>query len=133
MYGKHQLALFGIHHESPLDHLSSNPAYRNRTAPFTEAWTPNTNRNEREFLEPTYVSDYPESVRCGRDNMAHAASTETLKVNAGDTLTIAHQRYDPEHWQDNQWYKCSDGRGSCAPDIAGVSSYTNPEACSATC
>ncbi|CAG9988149.1 unnamed protein product [Clonostachys byssicola] len=89
---------------------------RNKTEPFEERSTPNTNNNERLYNFPTFVSDYPESVRCGRDNMAHAANTEVLRVKAGDTIEIAHTRISPSDWADNQWYDCPNGRGSCDPN-----------------
>ncbi|ETS73783.1 hypothetical protein PFICI_14729 [Pestalotiopsis fici W106-1] len=91
---------------------------RNKTAPFTEPWTPNTNRNERIYNEPTYATDLAESTRCGRDNMAYAAATEVLSLRAGDTIEFAHTRFDPVAWVDAMWYDCPNERGSCAPNRA---------------
>ncbi|KAF2791623.1 lytic polysaccharide monooxygenase [Melanomma pulvis-pyrius CBS 109.77] len=92
---------------------------RNKTEPYTEPSTPGQSdpfQNIRWYNFPTYASDNPNSVRCGRDNMAHAASTETLKVKAGDKIEMAHQRVEPSEWQDNQWYGCPDKRGTCHPE-----------------
>ncbi|KAI8626161.1 glycosyl hydrolase family 61-domain-containing protein [Xylariaceae sp. FL1651] len=87
---------------------------RNKTTPYYEDWTPNTNVNLRRYIDPTYASDRPESVRCGRGNMAHAADTEVLTVHAGDTIEVAHVREDPEYWAaEVAWDNCPDGRGSC--------------------
>jgi hypothetical protein len=80
-----------------------------------ELSTPFQTDNTRLYNFPTYSSDYPESVRCGRDHMAHAASTETLTIQAGDTLEFAWQRNEPEFWTDDEWYNCTNGRGSCDP------------------
>ncbi|KAI1865416.1 uncharacterized protein JN550_008464 [Neoarthrinium moseri] len=88
---------------------------RNKTAPFEEISTPNTNVNTRLFNDPTYATDIRASTRCGRDNMAHAADTEVLTIRAGDTVEFAHQRYEPAAWTDAMWDNCPDGRGSCNP------------------
>ncbi|KAI0513300.1 glycosyl hydrolase family 61-domain-containing protein [Xylaria bambusicola] len=86
---------------------------RNKTSPFTERDSPDTNYHVRRWIDPTYaVTDYPDSVRCGRDNMAHAADTEVLTIRAGDQLEFAHQRKDPE-WPPEMWNNCPDERGSC--------------------
>ncbi|KAI0166931.1 glycosyl hydrolase family 61-domain-containing protein [Hypoxylon sp. FL1284] len=89
---------------------------RNKTSPFEEPQTPDTNVNTRGYHFPTYSTDLPESARCGRDNVAHAANTEVLTVKAGDTVEFAHQRKEPYMWADDQWYDCPEGRGSCDPD-----------------
>ena len=90
----------------------------NKTAPFEELDTPNANYNERTYNSPTFAAtDYPASVRCGRDNMAWAADTEVLTVKAGDTIELAHSRNEPWYWDDNQWYDCPNDRGSCQPVI----------------
>jgi hypothetical protein len=99
-------------------HLNSSHTNRNKTAPFTENPIPDTNRLEREFTEPTYATDKPNSVRCGRDNLAHAAETEVLKLKAGDTVEIAHHRGVPSEWTDDQFYNCASGYGSCQPNAA---------------
>jgi hypothetical protein len=99
-------------------HLNSN-----KTEPYTEPSTPGQSdpwQNIRQYHFPTYASDYPTSVRCGRDNMAHASSTETLKVKAGDKVEMAHQRFEPSQWEDNQWYGCPDNRGTCHPQWVQV-------------
>lgn len=80
--------------------------------------SPDTNYDIRYYNGPTYaVTDYPDSVRCGRDNMAHATDTDILTVRAGDKLEFAHQRSEPE-WPPEMWNNCPDERGSCqyAPD-----------------
>ncbi|KAH8196752.1 hypothetical protein TruAng_009071 [Truncatella angustata] len=89
---------------------------RNKTTPFEEPYTPNTNYNTRMYNDPTYATDISESTRCGRDNMAHAGDTEVLTIRAGDTIEFAHQRYEPALWTDAMWYNCTDGRGSCNPN-----------------
>ena len=80
--------------------------------------SPDTNYDIRYYNGPTYaVTDYPDSVRCGRHNMAHATDTDILTVRAGDKLEFAHQRSEPE-WPPEMWNNCPDERGSCqyAPD-----------------
>lgn len=99
----------------------SNLFHSNKTYPFTEPTTPNTNVNVRNFLDPTYPTDIPESVRCGRGTMIHGVETEVLDVFAGDTIEVAHQRNEPSEWTDAMWYNCPDGRGSCDPRYAPVS------------
>ncbi|KAI0134080.1 glycosyl hydrolase family 61-domain-containing protein [Xylariales sp. AK1849] len=91
---------------------------RNKTTPYEEDTTPDTNVNTRDYNFPTYWTDRPESARCGRDNLAHAADTEVLTIRAGDTLEFAHQRYEPDQWTDDMWYNCTYGRGSCDPENA---------------
>ncbi|KAI1740280.1 glycosyl hydrolase family 61-domain-containing protein [Xylaria scruposa] len=86
---------------------------RNKTEHFEEEWTPNTNVNWRAYTDPTYATDYPESVRCGRDNMRHAADTEVLKVRGGDFIEVAHTRPGPENWSEVVWNNCPYERGSC--------------------
>ncbi|KAI0805727.1 glycosyl hydrolase family 61-domain-containing protein [Xylaria sp. FL0064] len=86
---------------------------RNKTTPFEERDSSNTNYHVRLYNAPSYaVRDWPESVRCGRDNMAHAADTDILTIRAGDTLEFTHQRSEPE-WPPEMWNNCPDGRGSC--------------------
>lgn len=88
--------------------------FSNKTAPYFEDWTPDANFNSRGYNHPTYGTDKPESVRCGRGNMDHAADTEVLTVRAGDTIEVAHSRYDPTEWAEHViWDNCPDGRGSC--------------------
>jgi hypothetical protein len=94
---------------------------RNKTTPFEELWTPQTNVNTRLYNFPTYATDIPNSVRCGRDNMAYANATESINIRAGDTIEFAQQRHEPDEWTDAMWYNCSDGRGSCDPSHADVS------------
>lgn len=74
---------------------------------------------ERGYNYPSFITDYNESMRCGRDHMAHAAQTDILKVRAGDSIQFAHQRWEPLEWKDSQWYNCPDDRGSCDPDFKG--------------
>ncbi|KAJ2990561.1 hypothetical protein NUW58_g2887 [Xylaria curta] len=87
---------------------------RNKTAPYDDAaitvdfpWT------LRLYNDPTWPIDRPESVRCGRDHMNHASSTDVLKVRAGDTVTFAHQLWDPFEWKSSQFFNCTQGRGTC--------------------
>ncbi|KAH8166266.1 hypothetical protein CIB48_g1931 [Xylaria polymorpha] len=85
---------------------------RNKTTPYEEEWTPNTNYNWRAYTDPTYATDKAESVRCGRDNMLHAADTEVLKVRGGDTIEVAHVR-STENWSQIIWDNCPYEKGSC--------------------
>ncbi|KFA73044.1 hypothetical protein S40288_03256 [Stachybotrys chartarum IBT 40288] len=89
--------------------------FRNKTELFEELPNPYSNNYFRLYNDPTFLTDYPDSVRCGRDTLAHAADTEVLVVQAGDTLEIAHTRKSPDTWADEQWYDCPNGRGSCDP------------------
>lgn len=102
----------------------SNTNYSsNKTEPYTEPSTPgqsDPSQNIRQYHFPTYLSDNPNSVRCGRDNMAHAGMTEKLKVKAGDLTEVAHQKIEPKLWADNQCYGCTDNRGTCNPDYIQV-------------
>ncbi|PVH99558.1 lytic polysaccharide monooxygenase [Periconia macrospinosa] len=89
---------------------------RNKTEPFTEPSTPEQTdpfQNIRMYNYPTYSTDTPNSVRCGRDNMAHAGATETLSVKAGDTVEVAHVRNEPAYWRPELFYGCPEGRGTC--------------------
>ncbi|KAF2691079.1 lytic polysaccharide monooxygenase [Lentithecium fluviatile CBS 122367] len=87
---------------------------RNKTAPFNETWFNQPGLGPYHgYNFPTEYVNLPESVRCGRDNMAHAADTEVLRVAAGDEIEFAHQRYEPEEWTDDMFYGCPEGRGTC--------------------
>jgi hypothetical protein len=88
---------------------------RNKTEVFTELPDPHNTDWVRRYNYPTFQTDYEASIRCGRDHMAHAAGTDTLVLQAGDTIEAAHTAYEPQQWEDNQWNDCPDGRGSCAP------------------
>lgn len=73
-----------------------------------------SNLYQRTFQSPTYIYDSKYSMRCGRGNMDWAATTETLAVQAGDTLQIAINQADdafnPTH------YNCADEDvGACSP------------------
>jgi hypothetical protein len=52
--------------------------------------------------------------------MAHAASTETLRVKAGDSIELVaavpepYQMVDPTSYNYIKWDNCSDGRGACS-------------------
>ncbi|KAF2263084.1 hypothetical protein CC78DRAFT_605021 [Lojkania enalia] len=108
-----------IRYLSPLYALCpSNARIRNKTNNFYEPSTNYAGMPERGYNNPTFFTDYPESVRCGRDNMAWATKTDVLKIKAGDTLEVAHQRYEPPDWRDNQWYNCPNRRGACDPPTA---------------
>ncbi|KAI1817001.1 glycoside hydrolase [Poronia punctata] len=86
---------------------------RNKTSPYFEDWTPGQNFNSRAYIDPAYATDRPESVRCGRGNMDHAADTDVLVVKAGDELEMAHVRYSPEDLGFVVWEDCPHERGSC--------------------
>jgi hypothetical protein len=89
---------------------------RNRTeGPYDEPDTPGANFDYRYYHWPTYPStDYAESIRCGRDTMAHAGNTDTLTVRAGDTIEFAHIRRSPDEWLPEQW-ACPENLGTCEP------------------
>ncbi|KAF1994663.1 hypothetical protein P154DRAFT_613009 [Amniculicola lignicola CBS 123094] len=88
---------------------------RNKTSPYDELEYYNSNFLYRFYNWPTYYIDRPESVRCGRGNMDHANATEVLTVNAGETIGIAYQRWEPYEWTDDMFYNCPDDRGTCHP------------------
>lgn len=98
------------------------------TSPFTEKQLVDSNMLWREWNWPTYYVDFPDSVRCGRGNIDHAASTEVLTVTAGDEIEIAHQRSSPAEWTDDMFYACEDGRGTCQhrPGYKQVSAKGRP-------
>ncbi|KAI1429620.1 glycoside hydrolase [Xylaria sp. FL1777] len=87
---------------------------RNKTSPYDDiAITVDYPSTLRLYHYPTWPIDHPESVRCGRDHMSHASSTEILTVQAGDTIAFAHQLYDPFEWTIAQFIDCPQGRGTC--------------------
>jgi hypothetical protein len=87
---------------------------RNKTSPFDDTWFQQPGLGPAHWYNfPTEYVNLPESVRCGRDNMAHAAATDVLRVKAGDEVELAFQRWEPDEWTDDMWYGCPDGRGSC--------------------
>jgi hypothetical protein len=88
---------------------------RNVSDPYTEAYDYPGVGAVRYYTYPHFFIDNPESVRCGRDNMAHAPDTDVLTVQAGDTLEWAHQSYPPREWTDEQFNDCPEGRGTCHP------------------
>lgn len=85
-----------------------------------EPYTPQGYVASRNYVDPTYPYDLPDSVRCGRDNMAHASDTEILKLKAGDTLEFLSFPFSPINWSnysevpDVQWDNCPEGRGGCS-------------------
>lgn len=95
-------------------------SFSNRTAPFTEPSNPPGYVARRLYVDPTYPSDLPSSIRCGRDNLVHASGTEVLPVRAGDTLEFLSFPFSPQNWStytevpDVQWENCPDGRGGCS-------------------
>lgn len=97
---------------------------RNRTAPFEELSTPDTNYNVRNWTWPTYASDIPNSVRCARDNMAHAHDTDILRVKAGDSIEFVAVGLEPLEYNISlglvRWDGCAEGRGACG-DLEGGS------------
>lgn len=86
------------------------------TDPFYEPYNPETNltHHERGIADPAYYLDTPNSVRCGRGNMDHAAETETLKVQAGDSIEFVSTNLGYEQFEDERYWNCEDGRGFCA-------------------
>jgi hypothetical protein len=101
----------------------------NKTAPFVEPYNPPGLVSGRKYVDPTYPFDLPDSVRCGRDSLAHAQGTEILKVKAGDTLEFLPFPFSPVNWStynevpDVQWYNCSGGRGGCSvksPNLVSI-------------
>lgn len=102
-----RLAHNGVWHD-PLRYI------RNKTSPYNDTWFGQPGLPpEHWWTYPTEFVNKPESVRCGRNHMAHAANTEVLNVKAGDEIEYAHIRYEPYEWTDDMWYGCPDGRGSC--------------------
>ncbi|KAF2121249.1 glycosyl hydrolase family 61-domain-containing protein [Lophiotrema nucula] len=91
---------------------------RNNTADFWEDHTIYgvSPFHLRTYMEPTFYGDFPESLRCGRDNMAWANGTEVLTINAGDGIEIAHVRQNPDQWEDSMFYNCPNGRATCYTD-----------------
>lgn len=85
----------------------------NLTSPFDEKQLVDSNMLWREWNWPTYILDFPDSVRCGRGNVDHANVTEVLTVKAGETIEIAHMRSPPIEWKDDMFYECADERGTC--------------------
>ena len=103
----------------------SNP-HRNRTSPWEEKPVGKDN-GLRLWSWPTFPSDSPTSVRCGRNSLAWANATDVLKVKVGDTLEFAAIHADPSYWdQPNevQWNDCPEGRGICVPIMPGVCSLS---------
>jgi hypothetical protein len=92
----------------------------NKTAPFVEPYNLPGFVASRGYVDPTYPSDLPDSVRCGRGNVAHSQGTEILKVKAGDTLELLPFPFSPVNWStysevpDVQWDNCPEGRGGCS-------------------
>ncbi|KAF2820353.1 hypothetical protein CC86DRAFT_374518 [Ophiobolus disseminans] len=88
---------------------------RNVTDPFYEPFNPAFDpRPNRSMTDPTYYGDAPNSVRCGRDNLNHAPTTEVLKVKAGDTLEFVNANTGYEQFEDKRFWECEDGRGYCS-------------------
>jgi hypothetical protein len=65
--------------------------------------------------------DYDNSVRCGRDNMAHAPNTDILKVKAGDEIDFAITSMVPEdpYWHPpwTVWDNCPENKGLCSDGV----------------
>jgi hypothetical protein len=94
-------------------HFESTPALsnitlsRNRTSSYTEPFNSTITYPDssvrvegfhREYADPTYPLDSPESLRCGRGSQRYAASTETLTVQAGDKVAFATIILPPAFW-----------------------------------
>lgn len=98
---------------------------RNRTSPWQEADTPRSN-GYRQWTFPTYPSDSPTSVRCGRDSLSWASQTSTLKVKAGDEFEFIATNAPTWVWDNKtqiQWDGCPEGRGGCVPEDAPIPRY----------
>jgi hypothetical protein len=90
----------------------------NRTSPWQEAATPQLD-GYRQWTFPTYPSDSPTSVRCGRDSLSWASKTSTLKVKAGDEFEFVATNAPTYVWDNKteiQWDGCHEGRGGCIPE-----------------
>ncbi|GAW12484.1 hypothetical protein ANO14919_018540 [Xylariales sp. No.14919] len=102
-----RIALNG-HWQDPLRYI------RNKTSPYDDvAVTVDYPSTLRLYNDPTWPIDRPESVRCGRDHMKHASKTDIMIVRAGDTISFAHQLYEPAEWTTAQFLDCPQGRGTC--------------------
>ncbi|KAH7122837.1 glycosyl hydrolase family 61-domain-containing protein [Dendryphion nanum] len=89
---------------------------RNRTSPWQET---ELSTGYRQWTFPTFPSDSPTSVRCGRDSLSWASQTSTLKVKAGDKFEFVATTAPPIIWDDKtkiQWDGCPEGRGGCIPE-----------------
>ncbi|KAF2688408.1 lytic polysaccharide monooxygenase [Lentithecium fluviatile CBS 122367] len=88
---------------------------RNTTSPYTEPLDPNSDdpNYTRTFFDPSYYTDHPNSVRCGRGNMEHAAETQSMWIKAGDTLEFATAAYTDPAFGDARVWECGDRRGFC--------------------
>jgi hypothetical protein len=100
-----------------------------KTAPYKETPLWDTNVWERGYQWPTFYLDEPNSVRCGRGNMDHAADTEVLTVQAGDTFEIALVPPAPSEWKEEYWKDCPNDWGFCNPGVGDVS--ISPKLCDA--
>lgn len=104
-----------------LNFIPIDPSRSNNTADFHEG--PGTSfGGVRDWNYPTYPTDHPNSVRCGRDNLKWAPETEVLKVKPGDTLQFQPLQIPPNQWNDTkrvQWDNCPNGQGVCdaSPDV----------------
>ncbi|KAF2869913.1 glycoside hydrolase [Massariosphaeria phaeospora] len=102
-----RLAVNGKWHE-PMQYV------RNKTDNYWEADTPGGYSNRpRDWNWWTAPTDKPESMRCGRDNMAWANQTDVLSVRTGDEFEFAHTSEPPSAWTDGTFNNCPDGRGTC--------------------
>lgn len=101
----------------PTYHSDTFATFRNITEPFTEVYTPDPVYigTKRSLSDPAYYLDMPNSVRCGRGNMDHAADTEVLKVQAGDTIEFVTASLGYSQLEDARfWNDCLEGRGFCS-------------------
>ena len=94
----------------------------NRTGPYIDIAHLPPNYNDdgwRAWQYPVFPGDRTESVRCGRDHLAWANQTSTLKVKPGDKIAFAATYYEPFRWNNPEyvkWEGCPNGRGVCYPD-----------------
>ncbi|KAF1973817.1 hypothetical protein BU23DRAFT_567922 [Bimuria novae-zelandiae CBS 107.79] len=106
---------------------------RNHTSPFfDEPIIPpgNANLPYRQASWPTYSNDLPNSVRCGRGTFDHAATTETLKVKAGDTLEVQQVRASPEDFDQEAFktvWNCSIAPNACCAGYGACSFWSGME------
>ncbi|KAI0406777.1 glycoside hydrolase [Xylaria palmicola] len=116
--------LYSVKGNSCITQTAVSNSNRNKTAPYDDvAITVDFPWTLRLYNDPTWPIDRPESVRCGRDHMIHAPSTEVLKVGAGDTITFAHHLWDPVDWRSAQFVDCPQGRGTCDDEGYTMSLY----------
>jgi hypothetical protein len=98
---------------------------RDKTDAYTERYDLSGHGDYiREYNFATVYPGYPESVRCGRDNIKYGLETEVLDVATGDTLQFAQTRSEPSTWSNKTW-DCKGGAGACTEGGIG---FVSPSA-----